>query len=56
MTREEIKKRMDELARKYAETHDQDVKAELKVLIHRLAKVEQQHDLATGIAQKRPRT
>jgi FKBP-type peptidyl-prolyl cis-trans isomerase (trigger factor) len=36
-TRKEIEKRMDELARQYAETHGQEVKAELEALSLRLA-------------------
>jgi hypothetical protein len=39
MTREEIGKRMDELARKYAETHDPKVKRELEKLNWRFARV-----------------
>jgi hypothetical protein len=35
--REDIEKRMDELARKYAETHDEKVKAGLEELSLRLA-------------------
>jgi hypothetical protein len=35
MTREEIEKRMDELARKYVETHDNEIIEEL----YRLARV-----------------
>ena len=38
MTREELEKRMDELAREYAETHDPAVKAELEKLSRYLAK------------------
>jgi hypothetical protein len=37
MTREEIGKRMDELARKYVETHDELVKTELEALSLKLA-------------------
>jgi FKBP-type peptidyl-prolyl cis-trans isomerase (trigger factor) len=37
MTREEIEKRMDELARQYAETHDELVKAEIEALSLKLA-------------------
>jgi len=33
-TREEIGKRMDALARQYAQTHDEKVKAELEQLSH----------------------
>ena len=36
-TREELEKRMDELARRYAETHDPQIKAEIAELSHRLA-------------------
>jgi len=39
MTREEIGKRMDELARKYAETHDELVKAELEALSPKLTRL-----------------
>ena len=38
MTHEEIEKRMDELARKYAETHGEKTKAELEEVSRRLAK------------------
>jgi hypothetical protein len=37
--REEIEKRMDELARQYGETHDELVKAELEALSLQLAGV-----------------
>lgn len=37
MTREEIEKRMDNLVRRYAETHDVLVKAELEALSLKLA-------------------
>ena len=37
MTREELEKRMDELARLYADTHDPKLKAELEELSLRLA-------------------
>ena len=39
MTREELKKRMDELARRYAETHDKEVKVELEELSRQIAKM-----------------
>ena len=32
MTAEELEKRMDELAREFAKTHDEEVKAELEAL------------------------
>lgn len=32
MTREELEKRIDELAREHAETHDEEIKAELEEL------------------------
>jgi hypothetical protein len=38
-TREEMEKKMDELAREYAETHDEKVKAELEALSLRLAEL-----------------
>ncbi len=37
-TREQLEKRMDELARRYAETHDERIKSEIEVLSLRLAK------------------
>ena len=40
MTREEIEKRMDELARKYVETHDQKIIDVLYKLVRELEKVE----------------
>jgi hypothetical protein len=40
MTREEIEKRMDELARKYVETHDRKIIEELYELARGLEKVE----------------
>jgi hypothetical protein len=36
-TREQLEKRMDELARKHAETHDDQIKAELEELSKRVA-------------------
>jgi hypothetical protein len=36
-TREELERRMDELARKYAETHDPVVKAGVEAISRRLA-------------------
>jgi hypothetical protein len=30
-TRKDLEKRIDELARRYAETHDEEIKAEIKV-------------------------
>ena len=39
MTREELKKRMDALARRYAETHDKEVKVELEELSRQIAKM-----------------
>jgi hypothetical protein len=35
-TREDLEKRMDELARKYAETHDPVFKAEVEAIARRL--------------------
>jgi hypothetical protein len=40
MTREEIEKRMDELARKYVETHDRQIIEELYELARQLEKME----------------
>jgi hypothetical protein len=40
MTREEIEKRMDELARKYVETHDRDIIEELNRLSRQLQELE----------------
>jgi hypothetical protein len=37
MTREELEKRMDELAPRYAETHDPVAKAEVEAISRRLA-------------------
>jgi hypothetical protein len=41
MTREEIETRMDELARKYVETHDQKIVEELYELARELEKLEE---------------
>jgi hypothetical protein len=40
MTREEILEKMDELARKYVETHDPDIPYELYKLARELEKLE----------------
>ena len=40
MTREEIEKRMEELARKYVETHDKEIIEELYRLARELEKME----------------
>jgi FKBP-type peptidyl-prolyl cis-trans isomerase (trigger factor) len=40
MTREEIEKRMDELARKYVETHDREIIEELNRLSRQLQELE----------------
>jgi hypothetical protein len=40
MTREEIEKRMDELARKYVETHDKKIVEQLYDLTRELEKIE----------------
>jgi FKBP-type peptidyl-prolyl cis-trans isomerase (trigger factor) len=40
VTREEIEKRMDELARKYVETHDRDIIEELNRLSRQLQELE----------------
>ena len=40
MTREEIEQRMDELARKYVETHDRKLIEELYQLVRELEKME----------------
>jgi hypothetical protein len=40
MTREEIKRRLDELARKYIETHDNEIVPELYRLARELEKME----------------
>ena len=40
MTREEIEKRMDELARKYVETHDKEIIEELYKLALELGEME----------------
>jgi hypothetical protein len=37
MTREELEKRIEELAQKHAETHDEEVKKELEELSRRVA-------------------
>ena len=37
MTTEELEKRMDELAREFAKTHDEEVEAELEALRGRVA-------------------
>jgi hypothetical protein len=39
MNREELEKRMDELARQVAESHDEEVKAELEALSKRVAEM-----------------
>jgi FKBP-type peptidyl-prolyl cis-trans isomerase (trigger factor) len=39
MTRQELEQRMDQLARKYVETHDEAIKAELKELSRRIAEM-----------------
>jgi FKBP-type peptidyl-prolyl cis-trans isomerase (trigger factor) len=39
MTREEIERRMDELARKYVETHDKEIIEELYQLARQLEKM-----------------
>ena len=41
MTREEIEQKMDELARKYIETHDKEIIEELYKLVRELEKLEQ---------------
>jgi hypothetical protein len=40
MTREEIQKRMDELARKYVETHNPEIPQKLYLLARELEKIE----------------
>jgi hypothetical protein len=40
MTREEIEQRMDELARKYVETHDPEIPQKLYLLARELEKME----------------
>jgi hypothetical protein len=40
LSREEIKKRMDELARKYVETNDPEIIEELSKLVRELEKME----------------
>jgi hypothetical protein len=42
MTREEIEKQMDELARKYVETHDRNIIEELNRLSRELVMMEKQ--------------
>jgi hypothetical protein len=42
MTREEIEQRMDQLARKYLESHDPDIPYELYKLARELEKVEKE--------------
>ena len=42
-TREELEKQMDELARRYAKTHDEQVKAEIEMLSLCLAKLWNPH-------------
>jgi FKBP-type peptidyl-prolyl cis-trans isomerase (trigger factor) len=44
MTREEIQKRMDELARKYVETHDRDIIEELNRLSRQLQELDKRAD------------
>jgi uncharacterized protein involved in exopolysaccharide biosynthesis len=39
MNREELEKRMDELARQFAKSHDEEVKAELDALSKRVAEM-----------------
>ena len=39
MNREELEKRMDELARQFAESHDKEVKAELEALSKQVAEM-----------------
>jgi uncharacterized protein involved in exopolysaccharide biosynthesis len=39
MNREELEKRMDELARQFAKSHDEEVKAELEALSKRVAEM-----------------
>ena len=41
MTREELEKRIDELARKYLETHDPDIPYELYKLARELEEIEE---------------
>ena len=47
MTREEIEKRLDELARKYIETHDPEIVEELYKLASKLEKMEKSYELRT---------
>jgi FKBP-type peptidyl-prolyl cis-trans isomerase (trigger factor) len=44
LSREEIKKRMDELARKYVETHEKEIIKELYQLVLQLEKLNEQSD------------
>jgi uncharacterized protein Yka (UPF0111/DUF47 family) len=44
LSREEIKKRMDELARKYVETNDPEIIEELSKLVRELEKLNEQSD------------
>jgi FKBP-type peptidyl-prolyl cis-trans isomerase (trigger factor) len=45
MTREEIEQKMDELARKYVETHDKEIIEELYKLARELEKTEKEWGL-----------
>ena len=42
MTREETERRMDDLARKYVETHDKEIIEELYKLVRELARMEKE--------------
>jgi FKBP-type peptidyl-prolyl cis-trans isomerase (trigger factor) len=44
LSREEIKKRMDELTRKYVETHEKEIIKELYQLVLQLEKLNEQSD------------
>jgi uncharacterized protein Yka (UPF0111/DUF47 family) len=44
LSREEIKERMDELVRKYVESHDPEIIKELYQLVRELEKLNQQSD------------
>ena len=44
LSREEIKKRMDELVHKYVETHDPEIIRELYQLVRELEKLNEQSD------------
>ena len=44
LSREEIKKRMDELVHKYVETHDHEIIKELYQLVLQLEKLNEQSD------------